>query len=156
MWIDERGSEVLGHPECRRLLALGAKEHRHGHLGIAGEGAPVVLPVDYAMDDLGIIVRVGEGLFYALADRLVAFQVDGRSAVPGLCGPEDERLWSVLVQGLATEEAGLTPPIHLPVPEVAEPGHRIVRIRTDVIAGRRLGALSASSQQPTDSTSKRP
>ena len=47
MWIDARGSEVLDAPECQRLLAIGAKEGLHGHLGIALDGAPLVLPVNY-------------------------------------------------------------------------------------------------------------
>ena len=54
MWIDERGSEVLMIPECRRMLALGAKQGRHGHLGIPQEGAPLVLPVDYAGGRLAV------------------------------------------------------------------------------------------------------
>ena len=77
MWIDDRGSEVLTLPECHRLLAIGAKEHRHGHLGVPKDGAPLVLPVDYAVHGPDVVLRIGEGLFHQVDARLVAFQVDG-------------------------------------------------------------------------------
>lgn len=38
MWFDERGSEVLTLAECRRLVALGAHDRGHGHLGLISEG----------------------------------------------------------------------------------------------------------------------
>ena len=139
MWIDERGSEVLDPAECHRLLALGAKQGLHGHIGIAEDGAPLVLPVNYAADGSDVVLRIGEGLFERVARaRLIALQVDGVDA---------GRVWSVLVRGLATEEhdkeKGGHFPEHLPEPAVTEPGHRIVRIRTDVVTGRRLAPASA-------------
>lgn len=130
MWIDERGSDVLGLPECRRLLALGAKRHRPGHLGIAGDGAPTVLPVDYAVSGPDVVICVGEGLFRHIAGTLVAFQVDGI---------DDGRAWSVLVRGLAEPVQPQQVGGRLPATRVPEPGHRIVRIRSDVTTGRRLG-----------------
>lgn len=138
MWIDERGSEVLELPECRRLLALGAREGRHGHLGIADDVAPTVLPVNYAMHDLDIVILVGEGLFQRIDEQLVAFQVDGITRA-GSLGLHEVTPWSVLVQGLAMEEPVLAVGRQDPVVEVAEPGHRVIRIRTDVVTGRRLG-----------------
>ena len=138
MWIDERGSEVLDPAECHRLLALGAKQGLHGHIGIASDGAPLVLPVNYAADGSDVVIRIGEGLFERVEGaRLIALQVDGVDA---------GRAWSVLVRGLAIEddgEHGGHLPEHFPQPAVTEPGHRIVRIRTDVVTGRRLAAASA-------------
>src|SRR5664280_2648909 len=132
MWIDERGSEVLDPAECHRLLALGAKQGLHGHIGIASDGAPLVLPVNYAADGSDVVIRIGEGLFERVEGaRLIALQVDGVDA---------GRAWSVLVRGLAIEddgEHGGHLPEHFPQPAVTEPGHRIVRIRTDVVTGRR-------------------
>ena len=52
MWTDERGSQVLEIAECRRLLSLGAKEGRRGHLGIPDHGTPLVLPVNATVDAL--------------------------------------------------------------------------------------------------------
>lgn len=140
MWIDERGSEVLEPPECRRLLAVGAMAHLHGHVAVSEEEAPTVLPVDYSVHDSDVVLMVGEGLFRRLENRLVAFQVDGTSGSRGLRGPEEERLWSVLVRGLATELGESEVPERLPRPQVAEPGRRLVRIRTDVLTGRRLSS----------------
>ena len=137
MWIDERGSEVLGLPECRRLLAVGAKERRHGHLSVPAGGAPSVLPVDYVVQGPDVIVRVGEGLFKRLRDQLVAFQVDG--ADRGARPDGSDRPWSVLVRGLATEEDESALGSNLPVASVSRPGRRLVRIRGDVVTGRRLG-----------------
>ena len=137
MWIDERGSQVLMLPECRRLLALGAKQRRHGHLGISQQGAPVVLPLDYAVIGPDVVLRTGEGLFERMSGRLVAFQVDG---------VDREQAWSVLVQGLAIEEDPASLGNCVPTPEVAEPGHRFVRIRSDAVTGRRLGPKPATIQ----------
>lgn len=139
MLVDGRGSEVLGLPECRRLLALGARQHLPGHLGIPAaippEGsngsmphAPTVLPVDYQVLGLDLVIRVGEGLYSRIVGTLVAFEVDG---------VEEGRAWSVLARGLAHPvEPGVL--AHPPVPRVAEPGRRLVVIRTDVVSGRRL------------------
>ncbi len=132
---------MLGVPECRRLLAVGAREHRPGHLGFTSEPmpglsgdsaptAPTVLPVDYALWGPDVVVQVGEGLFRHIAGRLVAFQVDG---------VENGRAWSVLVRGPAVPTEPEAVP-QLPVPRVAKPGARLVRIRSDVVTGRRLGA----------------
>ncbi len=131
MWVDERGSEVLGVTECHRRLALGAKLGLHGHLGVATGGAPSVLPVNYRWRDGDIVVRIGDGLFdRVMREGVVAFEVDGE---------ESGRRWSVLVRGLATEEHA-DDVADLPEPEVAEPGHRLVRIRADVITGRVLAS----------------
>jgi len=131
MWIDARGSEVLALPECRRLLALGVKQGRHAHLGIPTTGgAPLVLPVDFAVYGPDVTVRIGEGMFTNISEApLVSLQVDG---------VDGGRLWSVLVRGLAVEEDAAALGTHLPVPRVAVPGHRIVRIRADVVTGRRF------------------
>ncbi|MGO8826502.1 MAG: pyridoxamine 5'-phosphate oxidase family protein [Acidimicrobiales bacterium] len=138
MWIDDRGSEVLTLPECRRLLAVAAKEHRHGHLGVSQAGAPLVLPVDYSVHGPDVVIRIGEGLFHQVEARLVAFQVDGVTHLGGVEGSQPEQTWSVLVQGLAIEDAENVPTRHVPHPEVVDPGQRVVRIRADVVSGRRF------------------
>lgn len=129
MWIDERGSVVLGLAECRRLLALGAKQRLPGHLGYVQDGTPIVLPVDYAVDGPDVVLRVGEGLFGHICGKVIAFEVDGT---------EDRRPWSVLVHGHAEAKEESEVSAHLPVPRVAEPGERIVGVRSESITGRRL------------------
>jgi hypothetical protein len=130
MWIDERGSEVLGLAECQQLLAIGAAQHHPGHLGIQEAEAPTVLPVDYTVDGGDILIRVGEGLFGNIIGKLVAFEVEST---------EEKEPWSVLVRGLAladdSDKTSQTPPS----PRVASPGKKIVRIRSDAVTGRRLG-----------------
>jgi Pyridoxamine 5'-phosphate oxidase len=145
MWIDDRGSEVLAIPECRRLLAIAAKEHRHGHIGVPQGGAPLVLPVDFAMHGPDIVLRIGEGLFHQVDARLVAFQVDGVIQMGGVEGDQSEQTWSVLVQGLAIEDVENVPTRYVPHPEVIDPGQRVVRIRADVVTGRRFVARPSFS-----------
>jgi hypothetical protein len=130
MWIDERGSEVLVLAECRHLLALGAKRGLVARLGIPQDGAPLVLPVDYRVDGLDPVILIGNGLFAEVsAAGLVALEVDGI---------EEGQPWSVLVRGEAAEEDDEWVGRHPMSPRVAEPGHHAVRIRADVVTGRRL------------------
>ena len=141
MWIDDRGSEVLPLAECRRLLALAAKQHHHGHLGVATADAPVVLPLDFGVHGAELVLRVGDGLFEHVDGRLVAFQVDNSSYGDEWAADGSEGRWSVLVRGLATEFApgpDGPAPTDLPLPRVAEPGRRLVRLRPDIVTGRRL------------------
>jgi hypothetical protein len=148
MWIDERGSEVLPLSECRRLLALAAKEHRHGHLGIPTEDAPLVLPLDFGVHDDHVILQVGEGLLGRVDGQLVAFQVDNSTVGPSWSDVDPEGRWSVLLRGLATEIEVGSVSNDLPEPRIAEPGHRIVQVRADVVTGRRI----RSSYDPSDGT----
>jgi Pyridoxamine 5'-phosphate oxidase len=122
VWIDERGSEVLELPDCQRLLAVAAKAHRFGHLGISQSDAPLVLPVDFAVHGPDVLIRVGENLFGRILGRLVAFEVDGTESGLGQENHGSARSWSVLVRGLAIEEDDSLIGGHLPAPRVAEPG----------------------------------
>ncbi len=99
-----------------------------------------MLPLDYAVYGPDVVVRIGEGLFHELESRLVAFQVDGVTPAPAPNTDEPDKVWSVLAQGLATEDAELTSMARLPQPEVVSPGDRLVRIRVDVLTGRRFSA----------------
>lgn len=132
--MDERGSDVLEVPECRQLLAIGAAHHRVGHVAVSGADSPTVLPVDYTVDGADVILQVGEGLFANIVGRLVAFAVDDDG---------DERPWSVLVRGLAREVPWEEAPSRIPSPRPARPGSRLVRIRSDIVTGRRLGVRPA-------------
>lgn len=68
-------------------------------------------------------------MYGKIIGKLVAFEVE--------C-PDVDRPWSVLVRGLAIEEGPEEMVAKLPVPRVSEPGGRLVRIRSDVVTGRRL------------------
>ncbi len=134
MWIDARGSEVLDEPECRRLLAVAAERGWYARVGVATDGAPVVVPVDFALDGREVVVILGHGFVgRSVPDSLVAIEVDGID--------DDGRAWSVLVRGFAErmpdDREGLAG-ARLPSPRVARPGDVVVRIRSDVVTGRRF------------------
>lgn len=135
MWLDQRGSEVLDRNECIRLLALRAGGV--GRVGLVDSGGVVIEPVNYRMLDHDIMLQVGVGSMLDAARReaIVAFEIDDVDTVAG-------KAWSVFVRGLATvlaenaEPEGARPAEGQPL--VREPGSSFVRIRTDVLTGRRF------------------
>jgi len=134
MWIDAKGSTVLPMSECERLLAVEAKEGGVGRLGLSTDRAPVVVPVNFTMHDGEVIVRVGPGFVaQTAADRLVAFEIDEAETYGGAA-------WSVLLRGLATliEHPSAAEYERAPRPLVQEPGAMLLRIRPDVLTGRRF------------------
>ncbi len=141
-WIDQRGSEVLSHNECLRLLAVGAGGV--GRVGMVAADRAVILPVLYRMLDRDILIQVGPGSILETAQRdgVVSFEVDNLS---------ESEAWSVLARGPAHVVGDGAAADHgRPVgvrPLVPEPGSSFVTIRTDVLSGRRFAlhrAVSAS------------
>jgi nitroimidazol reductase NimA-like FMN-containing flavoprotein (pyridoxamine 5'-phosphate oxidase superfamily) len=94
----EPGPEVLGWDECWSLL----RSTSVGRLAFVMAGWPVVLPVNYAVDGQGILVRTGAGskLNAARGQARVALEIDAT-----------DRLyrsgWSVLLFGTASEVTAL-------------------------------------------------
>ncbi len=135
VWIDERGSEVLQRSECLRLLAMEARGLGVARIAVSTDGAPIVIPVNYAYHEGGLLVRLGPGLLGQLVPgSLVAVEVDHVDVTA-------RRAWSVLVRGLATkvDPADLGRfGSHLPHPLAPEPGHLYVHVRADVATGRRF------------------
>lgn len=134
MWVDAKGSTILPMAECKRLLAVAAKDERIGRLGISTGGAPVVVPVNFALRDRHIVTRVGMGrLTRAAAGQLVAFEVDQVDL-------RDSTAWSVLVRGLATliESPTEVELAEAPHPLVPEPGEMLLTVRPDIVTGRRF------------------
>lgn len=135
MWHDQRGSEVLNRNECIRLLALGAGGI--GRVGLVDSQGVVIQPVNYRMLDHDIMIQVGVGsmLDAARNEAIVAFEIDEVDTAAG-------KAWSVFVRGLATVldehdvSEGARPLGGQPL--VPEPGSSFVRIRTDVLTGRRF------------------
>lgn len=93
---DERGEgeiQVLSTEECYELLAT----QEVGRLGVVAQHYPVVLPVNYALDNGVVVVRTDSGtLLSSAVHQNVAFEVDALD-------PHSRSGWSVLVQGLAEE-----------------------------------------------------
>lgn len=87
---ERRGIEVLDFGEAMRLAAT----QPVGRLGYIDRGEPVVVPVNFAIDGLSIVIRLGDGaaLDSINRDRPVAFEVDGIE-------PATRSGWSVLVRG---------------------------------------------------------
>ncbi len=139
MWIDAKGSTVLPASECRRLLALTAKEGGIGRLAVGTEQAPVVVPVNFTLREGQVLVRVGAGfLSQAASGQLVAFEVDHVDLDSGTA-------WSVLLRGLATL---IEAPTELdlagsPQPLVPEPGDQLLIVRPDILSGRQFDIRSA-------------
>ncbi|MGD0394650.1 MAG: pyridoxamine 5'-phosphate oxidase family protein [Acidimicrobiales bacterium] len=134
MWIDDRGTTVLPSSECKRLLAVTAKEGGIGRIGVPTDQAPVVVPVNFSIRDGEVVIRTGVGFLSTTgAGRLVAFEVDH-------VDPEGGTAWSVLVRGLATlvespSREELQAAAH---PLVPEPGDMLLIVRPDIVSGRQF------------------
>ncbi len=84
--------EILSESECRALLA----RQPVGRVGyITDDGKPMIVPVDFIVVDDLVVFRSGPGeKLSQLPMRQVCFEADGQSV---------ERVWSVVVHGLARD-----------------------------------------------------
>ena len=126
------GLEILDRHECYDRLA-----HEHlGRLAVCVGGQPIVLPVNYALDDGDIVFRSASGTkVAAAAGRDVAFEIDGHDALR-------HGGWSVLVVGTAERVADAAQSArleHLPVTPYG-PGDKPIwiRIHPSAVTGRRI------------------
>lgn len=128
--------QVLGADDCYRLLAA----QQIGRLGVNAEHYPVIFPVNYALDQVGVIViRTNAGTKLAAADHAnVTFEVDH-------IDQQTRSGWSVLVRGLAEEVTGehraeLIERTQASGVEPWAPGHRghWIRLIPHAISGRRI------------------
>ena len=121
----------LGEPECLELLA----EHHVGRVAYCDDLGPVVLPVNYAVDQGTILIQTSP--HSTLASRLrtapASFQIDEFDEYT-------QTGWSVLVRG----SAAYVDPTDLPAdedrPHTRAEGQRSlhIRITPHEISGRRL------------------
>jgi nitroimidazol reductase NimA-like FMN-containing flavoprotein (pyridoxamine 5'-phosphate oxidase superfamily) len=125
--------QQLSAEECHRLL-------RGRHLGrlafVEGE-LPLILPVNYVLDDGAVVFRTDAGskLDAAVRGAPVAFEVDGVDEV-------ERTGWSVLARGHAEQ---VTDPEHLDrlrqlplVPWAPGAKAHYVRVDADEVTGRRI------------------
>jgi nitroimidazol reductase NimA-like FMN-containing flavoprotein (pyridoxamine 5'-phosphate oxidase superfamily) len=82
------GIEVIDSDECRRLLALDVI----GRVAVVIGAAPMILPVNYALDGDDIVVRTMPGSKLDVGQGHAAFEVDSFDR-------ETQTGWSVLVSG---------------------------------------------------------
>jgi hypothetical protein len=127
------GLEFLTEKECHRLL----NRAWIGRVGVSIAGVAMIIPVRFAMvgDDVVFFTGSGLKLDAASAGKTMTFEIDSYDARRGSG-------WSVLVVGTGEEIS--RPDIYGQRAETltpAAPGVRnhVVRIRADVISGRRFG-----------------
>jgi nitroimidazol reductase NimA-like FMN-containing flavoprotein (pyridoxamine 5'-phosphate oxidase superfamily) len=131
--LDRNGLEVLSRAQCLELLGT----VRLGRIGVSMRALPVVLPICFALLGEDVVFRSGNGTkLSAAVDRtIVAFeadQVDVEQAIG----------WSVCVTGVA---ATLHRPDDLAAVAALDlfqlvrgPASHVVRIRSDLVSGRKL------------------
>ncbi|MFC7328088.1 pyridoxamine 5'-phosphate oxidase family protein [Marinactinospora rubrisoli] len=133
MTIDTAGLEVLGRPECLRLLAAAPI----GRIVFSDRALPAVQPVNFALHGTDIVVRTAREsrLARATRDAVVAFEVDDFDAIA-------RTGWSVMVVGIAravTDVEELAELAALPLdPWAPGPRPHLIRIETDIVTGRRI------------------
>jgi nitroimidazol reductase NimA-like FMN-containing flavoprotein (pyridoxamine 5'-phosphate oxidase superfamily) len=132
--FDHRGLAVLTLSECLQRLRVTSL----GRLAFVQSGSVVIVPVNYVLDGMTVMLRstLGTKLQVAEDSRPVGFEIDGRDPDPGPA-------WSVLVQGVAQvvddpvtvrrcENLDLAPaPGH-------DPTASWIGIRADEISGRQI------------------
>lgn len=125
--------EALSTRECLGYLAAGGL----GRVGLVVAGVPVVLPVCFVLDGDDVVFLTGSGskLRAALAEQVVAFEVDHLD--------DSGTGWSVLVIGEATasdDEADVGRARQLGLEPVAPGPHdHAVRVHRRHVSGRRFG-----------------
>lgn len=126
------GLNVLDVEECFDLLGTQSL----GRLAYVVDGAPKIMPLNYALYQGSVVFRTGYGdVLDLLHRRQVAFEVDNGD-------PTKRTGWSVIVAGVAEEisnPAELELVGQLPLRPWA-PGHRdhYVRILSTAVTGRRI------------------
>jgi nitroimidazol reductase NimA-like FMN-containing flavoprotein (pyridoxamine 5'-phosphate oxidase superfamily) len=128
--------------ECFELLA----NEPVGRLALVDDRGPIVLPVNYILDNHTLLIRTGEGtkLDVTSHGEKVAFEVDRIDAASGTG-------WSVLVRGEAIEVTDPTElarlrrlPLH---PWAPGPKQHFLRILPAVISGRRIAAQGGGTAE---------
>lgn len=133
------GQELLSREQCLELLS----GTNIGRIGFHFAVLPVILPVKYAIDEGGIVVRVraGSQLDAGTRDAVVAFEADDLD-------PSRGSGWSVAVTGMATtiiDGAQLARVRDLlAVDWMDESPETFIRISLDVISGRRSARADAA------------
>ena len=132
--MDERqqATEILSESECWELLDLSAV----GRLAVDIAGQPDIFPINFVVDDRGIVFRSAAGtkLAGAVLNGVVAFEIDGYQ-------PGDRTAWSVVVKGNARPIEHMQEMFDaedLPLfPWLAWDKPNFVRIEPTVVTGRR-------------------
>lgn len=86
--------QTLTRSECLLRLEHGGV----GRIALAGQGAPILRPVNFALHEGRVLIRTGEGTILASANRgdPASFEIDGLDAL-------EHTGWSVVVVGKLAE-----------------------------------------------------
>ncbi len=139
----QRATEILSESECWTLLEAAAV----GRLAVDIAGQPDIFPINFVVDDSGIVFRTAAGtkLAGAVLNRRVAFEIDGYE-------PDDRSAWSVVVKGHARAIERMQEVFdaeELPLyPWIAWDKPNFVRIEPTVITGRRFHVVDAIALAP--------
>lgn len=113
-----------------------------GRLAVLVDNAPDIFPVNFVVDHGSVVFRTAPGtkLDAALQQAPVAFEVDGIDA--------DDRAWSVVLRGAATERRSLDEAVvtsALPLfPWHGDAKPRFLRITPTTVSGRRFPVADRS------------
>jgi nitroimidazol reductase NimA-like FMN-containing flavoprotein (pyridoxamine 5'-phosphate oxidase superfamily) len=135
MEYDRHGLAVISRDQCLGLLG----SLRIGRVVISLEALPAAFPVNFALMDDDVVFRTAPGtkLSAALDEAVVAFQADRFDAAACIG-------WSILIQGRAsiiTDPEELERARRLRIrPWLPSDRPHFVRIRSEVVSGRRLPA----------------
>lgn len=91
--VDRTGIEIIGRDECLELLSA----DQIGRLAVLEGGQPLILPINYGLDDESVVFLTSTGAKLDAARRAPAcFEIDGfdRATRSG---------WSVVVRGRLEE-----------------------------------------------------
>ncbi|HEX2321710.1 MAG TPA: pyridoxamine 5'-phosphate oxidase family protein [Streptosporangiaceae bacterium] len=131
--LDEAGEVELSKRQCFELLG----GQQLGRLAFVDDRGPIVLPVNFVLDNYMVIIRTDEGTKLTLARHggRVAFEADAIDAATGSA-------WSVLIRGEAIEvtdglEVDRLSKLPLRPWAPGRKGH-VVRILPAAVTGRRI------------------
>src|SRR6056297_2048490 len=152
----QEATQILSESECWELLDHAAV----GRLAVDVAGQPDIFPINFVIDDGGIVFRSAAGtkLAGAVLNRLVAFEIDGYE-------PTERTAWSVVVKGHARPIERMQEMFEaedLPLfPWLAWEKPNFVRIDPTVVTGRRYhivddanpdASLGRSDESATEAT----
>lgn len=115
--------------ECLSLL----KTQKVGRIAFTDDSGPDALPVNFVLDGEDILIATTgySSIARAATGARVAFEVDELDGYT-------ESGWSVVLRGRAYRESPFDPAKEMPYPWAEGNRGYVIRIKADVITGRRL------------------
>lgn len=139
---DDRELTELDERTCRRLL----ERHHFGRVAVNDDDGPVVLPVNYTVQQGSVVFRTGTGtkLDAAVSGDAACFEIDDVD--------EERRLgWSVVVRGRLEEITDSDERVRIEeeMIEPFAPGRRdhLIRVLARSVTGRRIPIPSSIPEE---------